>query len=313
MGKKIINMTKYKLKSLDQAVIAALDYFSKNKPTGLNTKEFKFPLVVGSGNAYQTGQIIFAGQTALYASESSFKEALNGYASLIKNKTISEAIIISASGEKDSVWELESAKKASLKTVLLTCSPDSSAAKIADRTFTYHKLPEPYTYNTSTYLGMILSATNENTEAIKKLIKKIKVPRAFKQYQSYSFILPDKFGAIAPMLDIKRHELFGPKVSLRAFSFGEARHAKFVVRDKKELVISFGKNLYFGEPASRWEINLPDSADSGTIMAVCYYLIGFIQNSKPDYFKKNIIRFCGDDGYKAYGGTKPFEVIVPGN
>jgi hypothetical protein len=43
------------------------------------------------------------------------------------------------------------------------------------------------------------------------------------------------------MLDIKRHELFGPKVSLRAFSFGEARHAKFVIRDKKELVISFGK------------------------------------------------------------------------
>jgi hypothetical protein len=28
---------------------------------------------------------------------------------------------------------------------------------------------------------------------------------------------------------------------------------------------------------------------------------------------KNIERYCTDDGYKAYGVTKPFDVIVPGN
>jgi len=302
-------MTKYKIKSLAEIVLAALDLFSKNRPPVLKTSDFKFPLVVGSGNAIHTGRIIFGDTAAIYATESDFKEALKKYASL----KISGVIIISASGEKDSIWEIELAKKAGLKTVLLTCSPDSSADKIADKVIVYKKLPEPYTYNTSTYLGMILSSTGENPENIKKFIKKLKVPRAFKQYQSYSFVLPDKFGAIAPMLDIKRHELFGPKVSLRAFSFGEARHAKFVIRDKKELVISFGKNLYFGEPSSRWEINLPDSSDSGMVMSVCYYLIGLIQNSKPDYFKKNISRFCNDDGYKAYGAAKPFDVIVPGN
>lgn len=306
-------MTKYKIKPLDDIVLAALDFFSKNEPVKLETKEFKFPLVVGSGNAIHTGRIIFGGQSAVYATESDFKEVLNQYASIIKNKTITEAIIISASGEKDSVWELELAKKLGLKTILLTCSPDSSAAKIADKVFSYHKLPEPYTYNTSTYLGMILSATGENAEAIRKFIKKLKIPKRFKQYQSYSFILPDKFANLAPMLDIKRHELFGPKVSLRAFSFGEARHAKFVVRDKKELVISFGKNLYFGEPEARWEINLPDGANFGTAMSVSYFLVGLIQRSKPDYFKKNIIRFCNNDGYKAYGATKAFDVIVPGN
>lgn len=306
-------MTKYKIKSLAEIVLAALDFFSKNRPPVLNTSDFKFPLVVGSGNAYQTGQIIFDKQASINANETDFRDTLKKYDSLIKSKAITEVVIISASGEKDSVWELELAKKSGLKTILLTCSPDSSADKIAEKVFVYKKLAEPYTYNTSTYLGMILSSTGENPENIKKFIKKLKVPRTFKQYQAYSFILPDKFGAIAPMLDIKRHELFGPKVSLRAFSFGEARHAKFVVRDKKELVISFGKNLYFGEPGSRWEINLFDGADSGAVMAVCYYLIGLIQNSKPDYFKKNIIRFCSDDGYKAYGATKPFDVIVPGN
>ena len=306
-------MTKYKIKSLDEIVLAALDFFSKNEAPRLEVSQFKFPLVVGSGNAYQTGKIIFGNRSAIYATESDFKAVLKQYDKLIKDKTITEAIIISASGEKDSVWELELAKKSGLKTTLLTCSPESSAAKIANQTTNYRKLPEPYTYNTSTYLGMILSATGEKTEMIKKFLKKLKVPKRFKQYQSYAFILPDKFANLAPMLDTKRHELFGPKVSLRAFSFGEARHAKFVVRDKKELVISFGKNLYFGEPEARWEINLPDSADFGTLMAVTYFLTGLIQKSKPDYFKKNIIRFCGNDGYKAYESTKPFDVIVPGN
>ena len=76
-------------------------------------------------------------------------------------------VVISASGEKDAVWEVELAKKSGLKTVLITCSPDSSAAKMADQVFAYKKLPEPYTYNTSTYLGMILSATSEKAENIK--------------------------------------------------------------------------------------------------------------------------------------------------
>lgn len=304
-------MTKYKLKSLDDIVNAALDFFSKNQPATLNPGDFKFPLVVGSGNAYNTGKIIF--KKAIFATESDFKDLIHYYEPLIKNKTISEVVVISASGEKDSVWELELAKKSGLKTVLITCSADSSAAKIADTVFAYRKLPEPYTYNTSTYLGMIMGASNEKADTIKKIIKKIKLPRKFKQYQSYSFILPDKFGNLAPMLDIKRHELFGPKVSLRAFSFGEARHAKFVIRDKKELVISFGKNLYFGEPESRFEINLPDEAGYGTMMALTYHLVGLIQKSKPDYYKKNVTRFCLNDGPKAYGSDKPFDVIVPGN
>lgn len=304
-------MTKYKLKTLDDIVGNALDFFSKNQPEILKPSDFKFPLVVGSGNAYNTGKIIF--KKAIYATESDFKELIHNYEPLIKNHTISEVIVISASGEKDSVWELELAKKSGLKTVLITCSKDSSATKIADQVFVYHKLPEPYTYNTSTYLGMIIGASGEKAEDIKKVIKKIKIPRKFKQYQAYSFILPDKFGNLAPMLDIKRHELFGPKVSLRAFSFGEARHAKFVIRDKKELVISFGKNLYFGDPGSRFEINLPDNAGYGTVMALTYHLVGLIQKSKPDYYKKNIERFCLNDGPRAYGSDKPFDVIVPGN
>jgi fructoselysine-6-P-deglycase FrlB-like protein len=94
---------------------------------------------------------------------------LNNYSKLAK-----EVVIISASGEKDAVWETELAKKIGFKTFLITCSPDSSAAKIADQVFSYSKLPEPYTYNTSTYLGMILGQLVKKQKISKKSSKKLK-------------------------------------------------------------------------------------------------------------------------------------------
>lgn len=306
-------MASLELEYLDEAALKALIFFNKKKVSKLTLKALSFPIVVGSGNAYNAGQIIFKDKGAFFANESNFRQTLKKCQPLIRNKTIKEVIIISASGEKDSVWEIKAAKKAGLKAILLTCSENSSAAKIADQMSVYRKLAEPYTYNTSTYLGMILSASNENPLAIKNFINKIELPRRFKKYSSYSFILPDEYAAIAPMLDIKRHELFGPKMSLRAFSEGEARHAKFVIRDEKELVISFSKNEFFGFPKSRWQINLPKTAGPAMMMSLCYCIIGMIQRSKPAYFKKNISRYCEGDGPQAYGSDKAFDVIVPGN
>lgn len=301
-----------KLPNLNETVLAALDFFVKNNPPHLNLKPFSLPIVVGSGNAYNTAQIIFSGRPAIIANESNFKTILSAYKKLISNKTISQAIIISASGEKDSVWEIKLAKKSKLKTVLLTCSPDSSAAKLADQVIAYQKLPEPYTYNVSTYLGIILSAGQEEARGIEEFISKIKLPANFKNFNSFSFILPDEFGTISPMLEIKRNELFGPYISLRAFSFGEARHAKFVNNSDKELVISFGENKYFGLKKNRWEIKIPRNASNSFVMALSYYLIGKIQESKTPYFKKNLANFC-TEGPLAYGSKKPFDMIVPGN
>lgn len=306
-------MAQLELDSLNLSVLKALDFFQKNPPIRLNLKKYSFPIVVGSGNAYNTGLAIFSGQKALVATESNFKEMLSRYRDLIKNKIITDAIVISASGEKDSVWEAAAAKKMGLKTVLLTCSPASSAAKIANETYTFRKLPEPYTYNTSTYLGMIMAATGEKAKDIASFILKLKLIKNFKHYRAYAFILPDEWGAIAPMLEIKKSELFGSNLSLRAFSYGEARHAKFVIRDKDELIISFGENKYFGETKSRWQIIPPQGANKAWAMAVSYFLIGLIQDSQPDYFYKNIKKFCTDYGYKAYSGSKPFDIIVPGN
>lgn len=308
-------MSQEKLINLDQGVINALEFFSKNEIPKLNLDKFNFPIVVGSGNAFNTGNILFSGRLAFFADESNFEKTLLSCRDLISKKIIKDVVVISASGEKDSVWEVKLAKKYKLKTTLLTCSPNSTASKLADSVIFYPKIAEPYTYNISTYLGMILSVSGENPKNILDFIKKNKSKVNFKKYDSFSFIIPDEFITITPMLEIKKSELFGPKVSLRAFSFGHARHAKFVIRDKKELVVTLGaeKNLSFGDPQSRVQIALPKKVDFAFILCLTYYLVGQIQASKKPYFKNNIKNYCQDYGPKAYGGKKPFDIIVPGN
>lgn len=300
--------------NLDENVIQALDFFTQNRPPKLDLSEFQTPFVVGSGNAYNTGTIIFSGKAAIFAGESNFKQLVEAYALAVEKGLIRQAVVISASGEKDSVWEIDLAKKYGLKTALLTCEKNSSAAKAADQVFVYRKIAEPYTYNVSTYLGMILSATGEEPTKIKKIIEGLKFPENFGSYESYSFVLPDKFINICPMLDIKKSELFGPHLSLRAFSEGHARHAKFVIPSEKELVIGIGvENKYFGHPDHKWNVDFPAFASFGTVLSLTYYIVGKIQESKPPYFKENIKNYCNDYGPKAYGKTEPFEVIVPGN
>jgi hypothetical protein len=303
-----------KIINLDQATINALEFFKKNPPQKLSLKNKKFPFVVGSGNAYNTAHILFSQNPAIIASESNFKEMIDNYKPLIKKGLSKETIVISASGEKDSVWETKLAKKMGLKTTLITASKNSSAGKLADKVKVFKKLPEPYTYNVSTYMAMILGSTQENPEYILNHIKNLKLPKNFKKYQAYSFILPDKYQGITPMLEIKQRELFGPKLNIKAFSQGEARHAKYLIPWQKELVISIGeKNKYFGDKDSHWDINLPKNHNYAYMLSLTYYLIGKIQEAKPDYFKKNIENYCQEYGPKAYNKTKAFDIIVPGS
>lgn len=303
-----------KLVNLDETVLRTLDFFIENRPTKLDLSGYSLPFVVGSGNAYNTGAILFSEQAAVFADESNFRSLISAYAPAIGKGLITQAVIISASGEKDSVWEIELAKEKGLKTTLLTCEASSSAAKIADQVFAYRKITEPYTYNTSTYLGMILSATSENPAEIKRFIESLAFPEGFVGYDAYAMVLPDRFGSVCPMLDIKKSELFGSHLSLRAFPEGHARHAKFVIPSESELVISIGmENKHFGHPGHRLSISLPEPASFGTMLALTYFIVGKIQNSKPPYFKENIEAYCNDYGPRAYGKTTPFEVIVPGN
>lgn len=300
--------------TLDEIVLQSLDFFVKTPPPSLDISGFSYPFVIGSGNASHTGRIIFSGRAAVIGDESNFKALAEAYKEAISQKLIKDTVVISASGEKDSVWEIEFAKSLGLKTTLLTCKPQSTAAKIADAVYAYKSIAEPYTYNTSTYLGMILSTTHENPELIKQCIGKLALPPNFGSYEAYAFVLPDKFQSVAPMVDIKRDELFGPHVMIRANSQGISRHAKFVHPWENELVISIGnENPYFGHPDHRWFIPLSENAGFGTVECLSYYLVGLIQKAKPDYFMQHIEAFCTNYGPKAYGRPEKFDVIVPAN
>ena len=303
-----------KIINLDENVMLALDFFTENKPPTFDANKYKLPFVVGSGNAYSTGLILFSENAAIFADESNFKKTIASFDEAIKKNLIKDAIIISASGEKDSVWETELAKQHGLTTTLLTTKEQSEAAKIADEVKTYKSIAEPYTYNTVTYMGMILSKTQENPSAIKEHIESLEFPNGFGEFNGYSFVVPDKFMNICPMLDIKKSELFGSKLSVRAFPQGHARHAKFVIRSNDELVISLGqKNENYGNPENRWDIELSENADYAEVMALTYYIVGKIQGAKYPYFKENIENYTSDYGPKAYGSTtKHFETIVPG-
>lgn len=301
--------------NLDEIVLLALEFFVKNPPPSINVGEFKLPFVVGSGNAFNTGSIIFSGKNAILADESNFKAIITSSDKKAQDGSLRDAVVVSASGGKDSIWEIELAKTNGLKTTLLTTKAQSDAAKIADKMIVFKSIPEPYTYNTSTYMGMILGATHEDPSRIKNFIESLKFPENFGAHMGYAFVVPDKLMQICPMLDIKKSELFGPHVSLRAFPQGHARHAKFVIRTPEELVVSVGqRNEFYGDPNHRWDIDLPQDANFATIMAVTYYIVGKIQASKPPYFKENIARYASEDGPRAYGpNTKPFDVIVPGS
>lgn len=303
-----------KIVNLDQDVIDSLKFLIKTPPPRLNLTQYSLPFVIGSGNALNTGKIIFSQKAVIFCDESSFKQSISAYTPIMKKGFIKQAVIISASGEKDSVWETKLANDSGLKTTLLTTEPKSSAAKLANHVLSYRKIAEPYTYNFSTYTGMILSSTNEPVAKILGLLNQIKFPQNFEKYTSYSFILPDKYLHITPMLEIKRNELFGPHMALRAFTVGHARHAGFIHPWEKELVITIGqKNRHFGHPGHRWDFPMPDFSSFATYIAVSYYIIGKIQKSKTSYFKKNIEAYSKDYGPKAYGKKQVFDVIVPGN
>jgi len=270
-----------KLINLDQAVLNALKLFQEQRLPTLKLPSFKRLLVVGS----VTGKILFQGTDAVFADESTYLQKLNVV------KSIDGAVIISASGGKHAPIIAKELQKRKKKVILLTTNINAPARECVNEMVVFPKLPEPYTYNTSTYLGMILSKTKENPLQILHQIQKIKIPGNLKKYDSFFFIVPPEFDLVREMFLIKFDELFGAKVSARVFTAEQAKHAKTIVPSEKELFISFGwENILFGK--NRWNILLAKNIGYGMMMVLGYYVIGQIQKQHSPYFKENIERYC---------------------
>lgn len=289
-----------KLLNLDQGVLNALHLFADQKLPSLKLPHFKRPLIVGSGNAAVTGRILFEDKDAVFADESNYVQKLNAL------KNIDGAILISASGGKHAPLIAQELKKRKKKVILLTTNANAPAREYVDEMVVFPKLPEPYTYNTSTYLGMILSKTKEDPQQILHTIQKIKILQNLKRYDSFFIIVPPEFDLIREMFLTKFDELFGARVSARIFTVEQAKHAKTIVPSEKELFISLGwKNTLFGK--DRWDVPLPKDADYGLMMALGYYVIGQIQKQHSSYFKQNIERYV-KEASKVFG--ERIEVMV---
>ncbi len=278
---------------LDVAVLGALELFQKEPVPKLKLDVYKRPLVVGSGNAEATGRIIFQDLDAIFASESNYEEKLKSV------KSIDGVVVVSASGEKHAPIIEQGAKEYGKHVTLITNSRGSSAEKKLDKKHTYDeyvfpKNREPYTYNTSTYMGMILGHTGEDAAEIYTFIKEKIDTLIFpnlSRYNKFYLIVPPQFFEIIRMLQVKFIELFGRNVARDVETSEYVPHAT-TVAPSDELFISFGyENKIWGKPENRLYISLPDKANYGAMMAVGYYVIAQIQKQHPPYFKQNIASY----------------------
>lgn len=279
--------------NLDVVVLGALELFQSTELPKIDI-HFKRPLVVGSGNAEATGRIIFANTDALFASESDYAGKLE------KISEIDGVVLISASGGKHAPIIAKQVIDMGKPIALITNTPNSAASQEMQgyesaQEFVLPKNREPYTYNTSTYMGMILGNTGENPAEIYDYIQKntaaINYPD-FKKYDKYYLIVPPEFSGIIRMLQIKFIELFGRNIARDIETSEYVRHAT-TVAPADELFISFGEpNTTWGKPENRLHIPLPDNADYGTMMAIGYFVVSQIQAAYPHFFKDNIAGYA---------------------
>jgi len=282
------NFTLENIPDLDVCTLASLEMFSHSRLPKINFNSCKRPLVVGSGNAAVTGKIIFADLDAIFANESSLSEKLKNI------KPIDGVFLLSASGSKHSIEIAKKAKAAKKQCWLLTCNPHAPAGKFMSRKniFVFPKNREPYTYNTSTYMGMILAKTKESPKKIKNFIeKKVRpaIPSDISSYSGYYLMLPEQFDCMKEMFTIKFVELFGRRIARDIFTSEQSRHATSVV-PADELFIHFGKSDV--DLGKKITIPLPPKAGYAAMMAIGYYVIGRIQAGKPPWFKQNLEEYC---------------------
>lgn len=274
------------LPDLDVVTCGALELFADTPPPALDLAACAQPIVLGSGNAEAVGRIIFQNHDALFASESTYTHALAKARSAVEN-----AVIISASGSKHAVELVEALQNTGLSPWLYTTEGSSEAANLLDdgRVLVFPKNREPYTYNTSTYMGMLFAYSGEDPEKIHHFIETVVDPAlsdTLSMYDAFYFLIPSEYVLIKDMFLTKFDELFGGRVSGRAFTMKESMHAKTVVPYEKECFISFGQeNVLFGDADRRVHIPLPDDVGYAGMMAIGYYVIGQIQKQHPPYFK----------------------------
>ena len=280
------------LPDLDVVVEGALELFLETELPRVGFGEGTRLLVLGSVNALQTGKIVFDKNVAYFGDESTYMDMLAKY------PDADHVIVVSASGGKHAVPIAASAAEQGKSVILFTNNPEAPArAHVApEQVYVFPRNREPYSYNTSTYLGMILAGSGEDPAAILSHLRdKVagKLLRNVDHYGAFTSIVPSHFSHIVPMVRTKFDELFGPAVVGRVFTEEEVKHAKTIVESPDELFISFGvENAEFGIPKHRLFVPLMEGGGYAAALATTYFVVGKIQAAHPPYFKNGIERYA---------------------
>jgi hypothetical protein len=269
---------------LDDVTLAALDLHASYKIPELKLQPAKLRLVIASGNALPTGRVLFSGERALFCDEGQYRSLLE------QEREVDSGVVISASGTKHAPIIIRDLLDRGLSTYLVTCNAKSPAGALLppERVFETRSNPEPITYNTSTYMGMMLAKTREDPTAIKKHIVEQVAPLIpdFSQSEAYYLMLRPEFDVEREMFVTKFDELFGGRINGRCYTSEQTLHAKTVVPWEKELFISFGvANDDFG--SQRLAIPLPGNAGFVAMVATGYFVIGRLQRAKTPWFKQH--------------------------
>jgi len=269
---------------LHEVVLRALDLHSSYRIPALDAGLARRRVVIASGNALPTGRMIFAEEDALFCDEGQYRGVLG------RHPDVDSVVVISASGTKHGPLIVQDVLDRGLPVHLITCDPASPAAALLppDRVVATRSNPETITYNTSTYLGMVLAKTGEDPSAIKRHIVERVAPLmpGIGGYAAYYIMARPEFDVVLPMFVTKFDELFGGRVAGRCYTTEQTLHAKTVVPWERELFVSLGcENHDFG--SQRLAIPLPEGGGYAAMMATGYFVIGNIQAQKTPWFKQH--------------------------
>jgi hypothetical protein len=268
--------------------MGALEFLSEAQIPRIDIKEFRRPLVVGSVNAFCTGKIIFDSVDAVYAEESNFEAALT------RVPGIDAVYILSASGAKHAVGIAERVKNMGLPVFLITNNPEAPARVhvASERVLVFPRFREPYTYNTSTYMSMMLGTSEESPKDILSFIESQVlpiIPTTLGSYQSFILTIRPEFAPERNMFETKFDELFGSLRFGRSFTSEEVKHAKTVILSDTEYFINFGiDDTRYAQDRAQISIPLPEHCGPVAMLAIAYFVIGHIQKQNQPFFKDNV-------------------------
>ena len=234
-------------------------------------------LIIGSGNAAATGKALYPAM--IHATESDYHEKLSA---------ARHVVLISASGAKHAPSIARQAREAEKRVLLITTNPDAPAKAYAERTIITPAVEEPYTYNTSTYAGMLAMLPEKHEwKQVHQLDKKSIRIIPGRKPRMITFILPARLAWLKDFILTKGDELFAPRIAFRAFTSEEVKHAKTIIPDKREYFILLttpdrAVRILLQE---RWQTRLilPEASKAVSLL-MTYVLIGRLQEAMPDWF-----------------------------